>query len=77
MEWVSLPSYLHCKGKYSFFTWKFAYRVAVLIGGAIIGITGPPREARQARLGPFLDFENQKVAATTMAALPAKNGGPV
>ena len=41
-----------------FFTWKFAYRVAVLIGGAIIGITGPPREARQARLGPCLDFEN-------------------
>ena len=41
-----------------FFTWKFAYRVAVLIGGAIIGITGPPREARQARLGPCLDFES-------------------
>ena len=41
-----------------------------------------PREARQARFGPCLDFENLKAAAVawcagevaaTVAALPAKN----
>jgi hypothetical protein len=30
-------------------------------------ISGPPREARQPRLGPWLDFEKYKMAATAEA----------
>ena len=36
---VGLPALQSFRGKYSFFTWKFAYRVAVLVGRATMGKT--------------------------------------